>query len=175
MSRSKTFLPLLALLVAVTTTAQAQSSQTVSRSMALTIQPFITCTGTKDIDFGNHRATDGFLQTSATNYAEVVCSTDPGNMLSISFGLPSQMVNDQATSFPLPIGYGSLSAYVSDNSTSFDPRNGLGGDITSSGNITVRLGWPRFGGSGDELVTVNVANARRGSYHAELTVTVAVQ
>jgi len=164
-----------ALVVGFSTAARAQSpTSSTTRQLALTIQPFLSCAGTKDIDFGPHRTTDGTIFTSATNYAEVTCTTDPGNSLNVSFGLPTSMINDQATSFPLPITYGTSAGYVSDNSSQFNPASGIAGDITNTGNITVRLGWPRTASGPDELVAVNVSTAKRGTYHATVTFTVAV-
>jgi len=154
--------------------AQLPTSST-TRQITLSIQPFLSCAGTKDIDLGNHRSTDGSISTSATNYAEIQCTTDPSNAVNITFpGLPTQLVNDQATAFPLPLTYGSLSAWVSDNQSQFDPHTGLASDITTSGNLTVRLGWPKQGIGPDELVAVNVTTAKRGTYHATVTFQVGV-
>lgn len=165
---------LLALLVGVSTGAWAQTTQSVSRAMALTITPFLNCVGTKDIDYGPHRVSDGTIFTSATNYAEVQCTTDRDNSLNITFGLPSVMTNAAATGFPIPITYGNLSAFASDNSTQFDPAVGLGSDITPSGSVGIRLGWPRQGIGPSELVAVNVTTAKRGTYAAVVVFNVSV-
>src|SRR3989442_12010408 len=99
-------LSLLALFVCITTTVWAQTSSSASRQMALVVTPFLSCTGVKDIDFGTHTRAQGPLFTSATNYGEWDCDTDPGNSVNITFTLPSQMTNPQATGLPVPLTYG---------------------------------------------------------------------
>ena len=169
----KKLLSLLVLSV-IATSAWAQTSQSASRSLSLTIVPFLTVTGTRDISFGTARRIDGPLFSSATNYAEWTVDTDPGNSVSISFTLPTQMINGAATSFPVALTYGAASAYIDQNASQFSPATGLGNDIVPNGHAVLRLGFPQHGTGTDELVKADISNAKSGSYTAVVTATVSV-
>jgi len=168
-------LPLLALLVCITTSAWAQNSSSTGNQLALVITPFLSCTPTRGIDFGTARRIDGPLFTSATNYAEWSCSTDQGNSINFTFGLPATMVNAQATSFPVQLSYGTTSAFVDANGVRFNPSTGLANDIVSNpgGAVTVRLGQPASGGAAD-LIRADLSTAKAGSYQATVTLNVTV-
>ena len=70
--------------VALATTAWAQTSQSVSRTMTLTITPFLACSGLQDMDWGSHRRPDGPLFSSATSYLSWQCDTDVGASVNFS-------------------------------------------------------------------------------------------
>src|SRR5437867_11400498 len=52
----------------------------------------MVCSATKGIDYGTARRIDGPRFTSATNYAEWTCDTDPGNSANFTFTLPAVMI-----------------------------------------------------------------------------------
>src|SRR5690348_5552651 len=162
----------------VATLGNAQTSQSVSRQLSLTITPFLVCSGTRDIDFGSHTRRDGPLFTGATNYAEWQCDTDPQNSISITFTLPSAMTNPQATGLPVPLTFGTQSAFITQNATQFNPSTGLANDVVPApGHTVIQLGKPQALGSGsvDELVKADIANAStQGGGHYSATVTVNV-
>ncbi len=163
---------LLALVVAFATPMWAQTSSTTSNPMALVITPFLPCSPTRGIDFGTHTRNQGPLFTSATDYAEWACDTDPGNSLNITFTLPSAMTNPQATSLSVPLTYGATAGFIDQNASQFNPATGLSNDIVPNGHAVVRLGWPRNGGGDlNELVRADISNAStQGGGHYSATV-----
>jgi len=166
---------LLAVLVAcASATVSAQSSSSTSNPVSLTITPFLSCSPIRGIDFGTARRSDGQLFTSATNYAEWQCDTDPGASANFTFSLPSAMINPSATGLTVPLSYGNQSAHVDANGVTFDPSAGLSSDIVTSGHAVIRLGYPfQAGPSG--LVRADVSNASSiggGHYSATITLNV---
>src|SRR5437870_4438747 len=117
----------------VATLANAQTSSATSNPLALTLTPFLTCSPTRGIDFGSHTRRDGPLFTSATNWAQWDCQTDPGNSVAVSFTLPSALTNPQATGLPVPLTYGTSSAFISQNASQFSPSTGLPNDVIPPG------------------------------------------
>jgi len=161
-------------LVSFTTLASAQTSQIVSAPMTLTLIPFLSCANLKGIAYGSVHRTDLSVSTSATNFAQWDCNTDPGASLNISFTLPVAMTNPAATGATVPLSFGATSAFISCNGSSFNPATGLLADICPSGTATLTLGAPRVGGAAD-LVTANVSGASPlggGAYTATVTVNV---
>src|SRR6266704_5562211 len=157
-------------LVSLTALVNAQTSQSVTRQMTLTLVPFLSCTGTRDIGYGTVRRIDGPQFTSATNYAEWTCDTDPSNSINITFTLPSQMTNPQATGLPVPLTYGATAGFIDQNASQFNPATGLSNDVVPTGHAVIRLGWPRMGGGDlNELVRADISNANTqggGHYQA---------
>jgi hypothetical protein len=176
MSRiTRSLLVLVALVVSGASVAQAQSSSHTSNPLTLTVIPFLSCTPTRGIDFGSARRIDGPLFTSATNYAEWTCDTDANNSINLTFTLPTQLTNPQATSFPVPLSYGAASGFIDQNASQFNPAAGLANDIVPTGHAVVRLGWPRNGTGADELVRADISNASTiGGGHYSATVTLNV-
>jgi hypothetical protein len=171
----KNLLTLLALFVGIATSAFAQTSSSTTRALSMTIVPFLSCVGTRDIDYGTVRRIDGPQFTSATNYAEWTCDTDPSNSINITFTLPAALVNPQATGLPVPLTYGALAGFIDQNASQFNPSTGLAGDIVPTGHAVVRLGWPRNNTGQDELVRADVSNASSiggGHYSAIVTLNV---
>ena len=164
-------------LVLGTALANAQTSQSASRQMSLVITPFLSCTGTRDIGYGTVRRIDGPQFTSATNYAEWTCDTDPSNSINISFTLPTQLTNPQATGLPVPLTYGASAGFIDQNASQFNPATGLTNDVVPTGHAVIRLGWPRNNTGQDELVKADVTNASAvggGHYSAVVTLNVVV-
>ncbi len=165
----------LLVLSVIATSAWAQTSSHTTRQLSLTIVPFLSCTGTRDIDYGTVRRIDGPQFTSATNYAEWTCDTDPGNSINISFTLPTQLSNPQATALPVPLTYGALAGFIDQNASQFNPSTGITNDVVPTGHAVVRLGWPRNATGADELVRADVSNASSiggGHYSAIVTLNV---
>src|SRR2546427_4416762 len=165
-------------LVFCTALANAQTSQSASRQMSLVITPFLSVVGVRDIDFGTHTRAQGPLFTSATNYAEWTVDTDPNNNISLTFTLPSAMVNPQATALSVPLTYGLTAGFIDQNASQFNPSTGLSNDLVATGHAVVRLGWPRNGG-GDlkQLVRADISNASTqggGHYSAVVTLNVVI-
>lgn len=149
---------------------QAQTSQSVSRQMTLTITPFLSCVGTHDMDWGTHRRPDGPLFSSASSYLEWDCSTDPNASVNISFALAAAMINPSATGLTVPVTYGSASGYSDQNGVAFNPASGMSNDIVPTGHFVVSIGKPRLGGT-DELIRADIANASSlGGGHYAATV-----
>jgi len=175
MSRSKTLLPaLVALLFA--TTLQAQSPQSFQWSASVTITPSLNCSVTRNLDYGTHFATEGNLLSSASNYAELMCTTDPGNAFNVSFVLPSSLTRVGGGG-SVPISYGVFSARLFDGAASesqFDPSTGITGYVSGSGTLALSLGRDVRGDT-DDAVTVHLAGAPTGSYSGFITVTLAIQ
>jgi len=168
-------LTLLAVLVAcASATVSAQTAQTATRSMTLTITPFLSCTGTRDLDWGTHRRIDGPLVTSSTSFLEWICDTDPNASINITFGLPDRMLNPSATGLPVWLSYGNQSGYADQNGVAFDPASGLANDIVPTGHVVITIGKPRLGGAA-ELIIADIASASPlggGHYSAVVVLTV---
>jgi hypothetical protein len=162
-------------LVSFAALANAQT-QTVTRSMVLTLTPFLSCVGTRDMDWGSHRRTDGTVVSGPLAYLEWTCDTDPNASINISFpGLPAAMINPVATGLTVPLTYGASSAYADQNGVAFDPASGLSGDIVPTGHVVITLGRGGRNNTPDEFVRADVSNASPaggGHYSAVITLTV---
>jgi hypothetical protein len=169
-------LSLLALLVAVTTNAWAQSSTSTSNSIVLVITPFLSCSATRGMDFGTARKIDGPLFSSSTNYLRWDCSTDQGNSLNFTFTLPATMINPAATGLPVNLSYGSSSAFVDANGVRFNPSSGLANDIVANpgGAVVVTLGQPSASPVASDLIRADLSTARAGNYSATVVLNVTV-
>jgi len=175
---TRSILTLLASFVCITTSAFAQTSSSTSNPMALTLVPFLSCHPTRGIDYGSVRRSDGPQFTSATNFAEWECDTDPSNSINITFTLPSQLTNPQATAAPVPLTYGATAGFIDQNASQFNPATGLSNDVVPTGHAVIRLGWPRMGGGDlNELVRADISSANTqggGHYQAVVTLNVVV-
>ena len=151
-------LTLLAVLVAcASATVSAQTSQSMSAPVTLTLLPFLSCVADGGISYGSVHRTDGSVSTSASNFAQWSCDADPNASLNFTFTLPGSMTNPAAAGLPIPLSFGTTSAFVNCNGTVFNPSIGLANDICPSGHVVVQLGVPKGNGASD-LVTANVAN-----------------
>jgi hypothetical protein len=172
MSRiTRSILALFALLVGGSTVAWGQTSSSTSNPIALVITPFLSCSPSRGIDFGSHQRREGAVFTDGSNYAEWQCDTDAGNSVNVTFTLPTQLTNPQATGFPVALTYGAASGFIDQNASQFNPSTGLANDIVPTGHAVVRLGWPRTGSGADELVRADISNASTvGGGHYSATV-----
>jgi|SRR5437588_9617980 len=135
----------------------AQTSQSVSAPVTLTLLPFLSCVNDGGIAFGSVHRTDGSVSTSASNFAQFSCDADPNASLNFTFSLPAALTNPSASGLPVPLSYGATSAFVNCNGTVFNPASGLANDICPGGHVVIQLGVPKGNGASD-LVTANVSN-----------------
>jgi len=135
----------------------AQTSQSVSAQMTLTLAPFLSCVNDGGITYGTVNRTQGSVSTSASNFAQWTCDADPNASLNFTFTLPASMTNPAATGLPVPLSFGSTSAFVNCNGTVFNPSLGLANDICPGGHVVIQLGVPKGNGASD-VVTANVSN-----------------
>jgi hypothetical protein len=174
----RTLLAVLALLfgAVMTTELRAQSPQSVDLNASVTIDPFISCTANRHLEFGPHFAREGVIASSGSNYAALTCSTDPGNVLNISFAAPSSLTH-QSNGSSVPITYGGRSGRIkASNGTGdqrFAPAGGLAGYTSSTDQFTISLGEV-VGTDLAEKVTVDLTGRPRGTYSGVITVTIAV-
>ena len=162
-------------LVCWTTAANAQSPQSFQWTASVVVAPFLSCAVTKNIEYGTHFRTAGVLSTDLSNFAQLNCQSDPGNIVDVSFTLPSVLT--KAGGGSVPISYGANSAKFSDGTLlPFNPAAGLSGHTISSsdGSFALLLGFTGIVGN-DEAVTINVGSAPSGSYSGTITTTIAVR
>jgi hypothetical protein len=151
-------LTLLAVLVAcASATVSAQTSQNVSAQVTLTLAPFLSCVNDGGISYGTVNRTQGTVSTSASNFAQWTCDSDPNASLNFTFTLPAAMTNPAAQGLPIPLSFGTTSAFVNCNGNTFNPASGLANDICPGGHVVIQLGVPKGNGPSD-LVTANVSN-----------------
>lgn len=165
---------LLALLVGITTSAWAQSPQSFQWNASISITPFLSCTVTQHLAFGSHFASEGSIRSTGSNYAELMCTTDPGNALSASLVLPSTLTRAGGGG-SVPITYEARSLRLADNAGSeqnVNPSTGTPSFISGSGIIAVSLG--RDFGGGDQSVAINLTGSPAGSYSGVITITLSV-
>jgi len=171
---SRKILTLLALLVGITTSAWAQASQAFQWNASVVITPSLNCTVTQHLTFGSHFSTEGAVRSTGSNYAELMCTTDPGNHVSASLVLPSTLTRAGGGG-SVPITYEARSLRLADNASSeqnVNPSTGTPSFLSGTGIIAVSLG--RDFGGGDQSVVVNLTGAPAGSYSGVITITLSV-
>lgn len=139
----------------------------------MSISPTLSLVKTTDLDFGSHFATDGVVVQSTT--ARWDGTTDPQNLISLSFTLPTTLARVGGGDPGVPITYGATSVAVTGAATVmlFDPNTGLAsyGPILSPGDFSVRMGLDPSDG---DAVKANLSGHAAGSYLGTITLTITV-
>lgn len=176
MNSKRTLATAVAFLVVTATALCAQSPQSTDVTATVTIDPFLSVVTANNIDFGSHFASVGVVATSAANFGEVNCTTDPGNAIDVSFALPAVLDRVGGGDPGVPITFGITSARLVDQGvaeTSFDPAVGVTGFVISTGTCQLDLGLPNLDPPND-VISVDLTGHASGTYTGTLTVTFAV-
>ncbi len=150
----------------------AQSPQSFNWDMAVSIDPFLSCAVSQNINFGNHFSSVGWVTTDPANFALIDCTTDLGNAMSVTFSaLPTVM--DGPGGATIPIVYGVESVWLQDLgvfSVKFDPAIGVVAFPVTTGNARMSLGE----GNGLGAISVDLTGAAIGAYTAIITVDISI-
>ena len=184
MSRIATLTLAALLVLGVSPKVQAQAcagtsvSQTCAWSATVTVQAVLSCAVTQNFDFGSHPSSVGSVEGNETNTGRIVCSTNPGSAVNVSFTLPNTLSDGHGHTVAITYGTGSARLYPCATScgtpVEFSPANGFVGFATASGNVLLALGenGPNDPSAG---VFVNLAGAAAGTYTGTITATIALQ
>lgn len=158
-------------LVTYTTPVAAQCSGTsVSQSCNVTaqvvVQATLSCVVNRNFDFGSHPSAIGVVGSDENNHGRITCTTDPGNLVNVSFTLPASL--SDGAGHTVPLTYGNEAGRLYDGTgggafTAFNPAVGFVGFTVGSGTMTLALGENGANQTFSE-VSVNLSSAAAGTY-----------
>lgn len=168
----------------LTTPVQAQActgtsvSQDCTWNASVTVMATLSCSVTQHFSFGSWPSSIGTVSANETNSGRLLCTTDPGNRVNVSFLLPSTLSDGLGHTVPITFGNESARLYDANGSagvvTGFDPALGFTGFQSNSGFITLALGENGPNQPAAE-VAVNLTGAAAGTYTGQIVATIVLQ
>jgi hypothetical protein len=118
------------------------------------------------------------VEVNELTSGRILCTTDAGNHVSVSFTLPASLSDGQGHTVPLEFGAESARLYDCAGSCGgsvqgFNPATGFTSFLSNSGNVTLTLGENGPGGQA-QGVFVDLTGARAGVYTGTITATIAL-